>query len=78
MPNPNNGVFKIIIQNLKEEDYGIEIYNTLGKKVYQRQLNSNNYGEIDLSIDISTYPKGIYIVRLFSEAGSKTKTIVVE
>ena len=78
MPNPNNGVFKIIIQNLKEENYGIEIYNTLGKKVYQRQLNPNNYGKIDLSIDISTYPKGIYIVRLFSEAGSKTKTIVVE
>jgi len=39
----------------------IEIYNTLGNKIYQSVFETNTK-----SINISNYPQGIYIVKVYS------------
>jgi len=60
-PNPNNGIFTINSTNNSETTNSIEIYNTLGNKIYQSVFETNTK-----SINISNYPQGIYIVKVYS------------
>jgi hypothetical protein len=70
MPNPNQGVFNIRIQNLKQ-DASIIITDILGSII-----KTNTYKNIQetapQSIDISKEPSGIYILQV--KAGSKTQS----
>ena len=63
-PNPNSGQFTI------ESSAGgastVEIYNTLGEKIYTGTLNSGNNTNI---INISNQPNGVYLYRVISESG---------
>jgi len=63
IPNPNNGVFYIIKQENtnNSEEWKVEISNLLGIKIYQTDFETNTK-----SINISQYPKGIYIVKAYS------------
>ncbi len=60
-PNPNNGIFTISMSGNTDNINSIEIYNTLGNKIYQSDFETNTK-----LINISQYPKGIYIVKVFS------------
>jgi len=60
-PNPNNGIFTITTTNTSENTNTIEIYNTLGNKIYQSGFKTNTK-----SINISSFPQGIYIVKVYS------------
>jgi len=66
-PNPNNGEFTI----RSSVDGGsslVEIYNTLGEKVYTTTLTTTQGG--DNTINISSQPNGIYFYRITGENGS--------
>ena len=61
-PNPNNGHFTVVGQNLKSA----EIFNALGQKVASTQ------GEGDrLMLDLSAQPAGIYFVNITDSEGRK-------
>jgi len=65
-PNPNNGVFTITIKNNDEKARNIEIYNTLGEKVFlYQELGTRS----QLLINISNQANGIYLYRVISEKG---------
>ena len=70
-PNPTSGyiMFKTLasvsLTNLK-------IYNMLGKIVYSN--NINNFSDID----ISGFPKGLYMVKLQTDNGTVVKKIMIE
>ena len=57
-PNPNNGSFKLEIENLSVNSK-VEIYNNLGQLVFASQLNENN-----TEINISNLNNGLYTVKL--------------
>ena len=61
-PNPSNGNFVINIGTEKGESVCIEIYNTLGEKVYNSVETSSteNYTK---EVSIKEYGDGIYFVR---------------
>lgn len=65
-PNPTNDIFRIqLLSNLEFQE--AVIFNTLGKKVFK----SNN-----ALIDISSYPKGIYFVKIITNKGFLNKKII--
>lgn len=64
-PNPANHSIVIEIASVNEssKESTIEIYNTVGKKVYH---SSNSYWDSKkLSLDISFFSSGVYFIRLF-------------
>jgi hypothetical protein len=62
-PNPSNGKVLIAIKTSNYQKLSIEIYNTLGEKVYSLQ---NNTLHEKTEIDISSEPNGIYFYQIKS------------
>ena len=59
-PNPNNGKFSISLKNSISK-IQVDIYNTLGKKIYESSIRSPlSENEIDFSL----YPKGVYSIKI--------------
>ena len=71
-PNPVRMKEKVFISNKYTIDE-INIYNKLGKLILTDKYSSNN-----TTIDISNFPSGMYFVSLKDQAGTKTRTIVIE
>jgi len=62
-PNPSEGIFTMLFfQDYGITDISITVYNTLGCKVYEEQLN--NYHNHYHSIDLSSLTNGLYIVQI--------------
>lgn len=61
-PNPTTG--KIVIESTKEIN-SVVIYNTLGTCIF----SSNNIKETNYNIDISNYPKGMYLIQIGTGSG---------
>ena len=71
-PNPNKGIFVLV---LKEVDKGlIEVFDLLGKKVYQRDFTNRRGGELEINIEKSE--GGVYIVRLTSDSEIMQQKII--
>ena len=61
-PNPNNGQFTVQLANAPKPTR-IEIYNTLGEKVYTGQLSASGPQTL---IDMSNRPAGVYLYRILA------------
>ena len=68
-PNPTKGV--VSVSNLKE-DLDVIIYDVLGK-----QLEAKSITTINNRMDISKFPKGIYLFAFKSKSGFKTTKKVI-
>lgn len=68
-PNPCQDVVNIRIESHslwdKNQDYLIEIFNSMGEIVILEKMN--NYEKTVISCDISTLAKGLYFVRIHSD-----------
>lgn len=70
-PNPNNGVFTIETGNASKTT--VEIYDALGKKVKGFEQEGGTS-----TVDLSGYPKGIYMVKMVSDGKLSSKKIILE
>lgn len=87
-PNPNTGEFIIEIKNPRgfQNLVGLEIklLNTTGQVIYEEKLTkitpiaSGQAGAYQTKIDLSTYAKGIYTLRIISNEGVINKKIIIE
>lgn len=68
-PNPSEGIFTIALN----EDAQVEVYNLLGKLVYESKAQAGK-----VTVDISNYQAGLYLLNVTSENGSITKKIIKE
>jgi carboxyl-terminal processing protease len=64
-PNPSNGHFVVKSEELRVKGK-IEIYNTLGEKIYINQLSAVNS---QFSINLTNQPVGLYLYRVMDENG---------
>jgi len=73
IPNPNDGHFKITLNGFSKEEFTLEIYNNLGKLVYQIMINkiSDTY---ELTLDLSKFVNGKYNLRITNESHILTNT----
>lgn len=69
-PNPVLNTFKIEGFKGSLQDYDFQIFNVLGKMVYQQQKLTNN------TLDISTLEKGLYLLKISNNNFQKTIKII--
>jgi len=70
-PNPTNGILTITIDN--PQGTKLEIYNLQGKMMYKKDMES-----IHETIDLSAYPKGMYLVKVNENGNVKVGKVVLE
>ena len=73
-PNPNNGEFTIVNDGVSEI-VSLSITDVQGKEVISKTLNFNK-GEQKL-ITLENIERGVYLVRLNSDSGSKIINMIV-
>ena len=73
-PNPSNGNITVEIpRNNSNADNQISIYNSLGSLVWQK-----NTSEVLVNIDLQSFSKGIYFVKIFNSERNYSEKIVIQ
>lgn len=70
-PNPNNGIFTVLIP---KENYEINIHNISGEIIYKTAIQNTE----QFNIDIQGFPSGIYILNLKSDNITYTKKMIID
>ena len=65
-PNPNHGIFNVMLQNSNGNNETIEIYNVIGEQLYKANLFQNGLTEISLGYLSS----GVYLYRVVNDNAS--------
>ncbi len=76
-PNPTDGKFILKVEGTISEKYSLEIVNMQSQLLLEKEIDisSTKYSE---SIDLSTWPKGIYLVRLKSKNYFSTRKLIIK
>jgi hypothetical protein len=69
-PNPSNGIFTMDVDVI---DYAVSVTNVLGQTVY-----SVTVSELSTIIDLSSFNKGIYTIKLTNTDNTISKKVIVE
>lgn len=77
-PNPNKGQFQIDISGLENQTYDLGIYNSIGVKVFGDKVELGGQSTKSYKIDFSSYPSGIYFIKLQSEGQIKVKRLIIQ
>jgi hypothetical protein len=76
-PNPNNGLFTLVLESDAIRDLGIVVYDLAGRNVYARELNLSA-GKWSGQVDLGNVAKGVYILRLRSGSMTDFRKVIVE
>jgi hypothetical protein len=71
-PNPSNGKFKV--QCEEASMFKCDVIDQLGKNV----LSTTIQKDLSDDLDLTSFPKGLYFVRLTNETGSCTKKLMID
>ena len=71
-PNPSNGKFKVLCDDASM--FKCEVIDQLGKNV----LSTTVQKDLSDELDMTSFPKGLYFVRLTNETGSCTKKLMID
>jgi hypothetical protein len=76
-PNPTRGEASIDLTVQTEQQVSIEVYNTLGKRVYrdERQLQART--PATLSVDGGRWSSGLYFLRIQGEEFTETRKMIL-
>ena len=75
-PNPNEGIFTLMITTSEEENYNIRVFNNLGVQIFEMK-NLDVTGTTHQTIDLSSAPSGIYTLVTQSNNFYSMKKVVV-
>ena len=68
-PNPSNGLFDLLIESPTEEALSLLVFNSLGSRVYSKEIASaNSYNE---KLSLEQHPDGVYIICLRDKHGAQ-------
>ncbi|WP_310992065.1 T9SS type A sorting domain-containing protein [Aequorivita marina] len=70
-PNPATNEVTIVAPN--KGHFILSIFNTMGQSIYVQSIEI----EGKLTIDVNTFPKGVYYVKLEGETGNFTKKLIL-
>ena len=65
-PNPSQGIFNLSLRFNESNISHIKIFNAEGSNIYSRSFNKSQQNNMDYTLDLSTYPNGIYFGYVFS------------
>ena len=72
-PNPNNGEFELKISGLNSNPTRIAIYDLVGEKVYNQEIQALN-GDLHRSLHLSSLSNGVYLIKINS--GNAQKMVI--
>ncbi|MBO7572460.1 MAG: PKD domain-containing protein [Bacteroidales bacterium] len=73
-PNPTSGLLNITFGNMQDVDgYDVQMFDALGRLVSSVRVNASG----DYSMDISSYPEGLYIIRISTPTFVANKKIML-
>lgn len=75
-PNPNNGTFNVSISDV-EGDLTLRVLTVDGRTVYTNTLVATG-GQIDQSISVQDFGKGMYLLYVESESFSGVRKLIVQ
>lgn len=75
-PNPSNGQFKLLLDNLKGRTATIEVVDELGRHVLTRKIEISST-EQQYNLDLTNKASGIYVVRLINGGRTATSSLVI-
>ena len=76
-PNPTKGVFSLTYTTDKYEGISVEVIDAFGKRIFNDNRPEFS-GEYNKQIDLSNYPKGVYIVQIYTGTSYVSKRLVVQ
>ena len=76
-PNPGFGIFSINYTADVNSDMRLIIRNLYGNIIYESEL-FEDIDQIDQTIDLTNYAKGIYLVEIQKPEGSITQQVVIQ
>jgi hypothetical protein len=74
-PNPSDGIFLLGIEGMKEAA-NLSIYTASGQIVYSEKIE--NQTDFNKEIDLASYPKGMYFLRVYSNGFSHLEKIIIK
>ena len=77
LPNPSNGIFNLVVRGVKDMDTRVQITDLTGKTIFQDQERPVSL-EYTKTVDVSGFPKGIYMVKVQTDMQSVTKKLVIQ
>lgn len=69
-PNPNNGVFNVMVTG-SSAPLKLLVFNVIGEKVYQLEI----LGDHGVKVDLSSLDQGLYVVQVVDENRSEVRTM---
>jgi hypothetical protein len=77
-PNPSTDVATLEYNLSRRSELLVGLFDMQGKHLEDLYIGEGTQGIHQLSINVSSLPSGVYLVRLSSELGKLEKTLVVE
>jgi hypothetical protein len=74
-PNPSSGLFTVEFKKVLDNNSNIIIVNSIGDIIFFEELN---IGESSKQINLSEFPKGIYLIELQTEVGIYKNKIILQ
>lgn len=75
-PNPNNGQFKVMLQNLTSPKAEVSVFDVKGTLVQKRSLNSTK--TIIADFDLKGKAPGLYLIKVVTNSGIRNMKVIVE
>ena len=76
-PNPSSGKFNLSFNKTSKNPVNIEVYDILGKVVYQKSNIQSRHIGTTFNIDLSNQHQGLYLMRIKSDTEVITKKIII-
>jgi len=71
-PNPSDGYFKLNLQNMASNKFNFEIYDLIGKRIYQNKNITNQIYDFDFSF----LTKGVYIIKIYNQKFNYSQKLI--
>lgn len=76
-PNPTNGDFRFDVTAESNQAVDVEVYNTLGQRVYRNRIGLQSEVARTVTIDGSRWASGTYFVRITGDDFSETRRVAL-
>lgn len=70
-PNPTNGIITVLFENIESSKYNLEVIDATGRKLLTQTISENS-----TQVDLSSFVKGVYMIRISNEMLQNTYRIV--
>ncbi|MCB0430037.1 MAG: T9SS type A sorting domain-containing protein [Flavobacteriales bacterium] len=76
-PNPNQGTFNLVAENLKGKTTTIQVTNVIGQVIYSKEVRTGA-SYMSETVDLSSAQKGLYFVKLINNNAESVHKVIVQ